>query len=72
MVGAQVNEQPAQEPIYPQRERGPPEERLGVTAYNEDHPLRGEEETVDPWWPGWKQGEYGQTAMGRGMVYTDV
>ena len=56
-------------------------ERLGAQAYDANQPLRGEGNTSDPWWPGFKQGEWkaanavqpwGQTIIRRGMMYTDV
>ena len=60
------------------RQRKAPE-RLGATTYNAEQPLQGEGDTVEPWWPGWKQGEYNptnlvqlMTPIRRGMMYTDV
>ena len=33
------------------RNRGTPD-RLGVHTYDEDQPLRGEGDVIQPWWPG--------------------
>ena len=56
-------------------------DRYGATAYDENQPLRGEGDTLDPWWPGLRQHEWnpantvqpwGQTLIRRGMLSTDV
>ena len=39
------------------RQRQQPD-RYGLTAYNENQPLLGENDTVAPWWPGWRQGQW--------------
>ena len=72
---------PVHEPRYPPRQRQAPQ-RLGAVTYDTNQTLQGEGDTVAPWWPGWKQGEWQfgmnsvepweHTRERGGMMYTDV
>ena len=44
------------EPRRSERVRGNPD-RLGSYVYNADQPLDGEDEVIQPWWPGYPRTE---------------
>ena len=51
IVPPPVEQPQAPDPRRPTRNRNPPD-RLGIQQYDENIPLRGENDRIAPWWPG--------------------